>query len=49
MLSARTSKRLDGIETCKRVMSARQRKTLIVCTSCHDKIHAGKLESRLAA
>lgn len=33
----------DGTETWKRLMIARNRKTLVICVECHDLLHAGKL------
>jgi hypothetical protein len=30
----------------KRMMSARKRKTLVLCKKCHDDLHAGRLDSR---
>jgi group II intron reverse transcriptase/maturase len=32
-----------GTETWKRLMVARQRKTIALCIECHDKLHAGTL------
>jgi len=32
-----------GLEPWKRVMIARNRKTLVLCVECHDLLHAGKL------
>lgn len=32
-----------GTETWKRLMVARQRKTIVLCVECHDKLHAGTL------
>jgi group II intron reverse transcriptase/maturase len=32
-----------GLETWKRVMIARNRKTLVLCVECHDLLHVGKL------
>ncbi|KJU83685.1 RNA-directed DNA polymerase [Candidatus Magnetobacterium bavaricum] len=33
----------DGKEQWQKLMSARKRKTLVLCWSCHHKLHAGKL------
>lgn len=33
----------DGTEKWKRLMIARNRKTLVLCVKCHDLLHAGKL------
>ena len=35
----------DGKEPWQRLMSARRRKTLVLCVQCHDLLHAGKLPS----
>ncbi|WP_353620167.1 hypothetical protein [Thalassotalea sp. G20_0] len=46
MLSGRTQRKLEGLETTKtwqRLMIARNRKTLVLCVECHDLLHAGKL------
>jgi len=32
-----------GVETWKRLMMARKRKTLVLCVECHDRLHAGTL------
>jgi Type II intron maturase len=32
-----------GTQTWQRLMIARQRKTLVLCVECHDKLHAGTL------
>ena len=32
-----------GTETWQRLMVARQRKTIVLCVECHDKLHAGTL------
>jgi RNA-directed DNA polymerase len=32
-----------GVQTWQRLMMARKRKTLVLCTNCHDKLHAGTL------
>lgn len=44
MHHVRTLKGLSGKKAWEKVMIARRRKTLAVCTTCHDKIHAGKLD-----
>ncbi len=36
----------DGTETWKRLMIARNRKTLVLCVTCHDLLHAGKLPDK---
>ena len=33
----------DGKEPWQKLMSARRRKTLVLCVKCHDLLHAGKL------
>jgi hypothetical protein len=52
MLTERTSRRLEGIkkgtELWKRLMIAMNRKTLVLCETCHDQLHAGTLKSRRA-
>ena len=40
----RKLKDLKGKQDWEKRMSARRRKTLAVCSKCHDKIHAGKLD-----
>jgi group II intron reverse transcriptase/maturase len=35
----------DGKEPWQKIMIARQRKTLVLCVTCHDQLHAGKLPS----
>jgi len=39
----RRLKDLKGKAAWERAMIARRRKTMVLCTSCHDKLHAGKL------
>jgi len=34
---------IKGASTWQRLMSARKRKTLVLCVECHDKLHAGTL------
>lgn len=36
-----------GVESWKRLMIARQRKTLVLCIKCHDQLHAGRLSDRI--
>ena len=40
----RKLKDLKGKQDWEKRMSARRRKTLALCSKCHDKIHAGKLD-----
>ena len=40
----RKLKDLNGKQEWEKVMIARRRKTLVMCHSCHDKLHAGKLQ-----
>lgn len=40
----RKLKNLKGKEDWERMMIARQRKTMALCQSCHDKIHSGKID-----
>ena len=42
----RTLKDLQGKQWWEQVMSARKRKTLILCNECHILLHAGKLSKR---
>src|SRR6266498_733719 len=35
----------DGKERWQKLMSARRRKTMVLCVECHDLLHAGKLPS----
>ena len=44
MHHVRKLKDLKGKEFWEKRMIARRRKTLAVCSNCHDKIHAGKLD-----
>ena len=39
----RKLKDVKGKESWKQLMIARNRKTLVLCAVCHDKLHAGKL------
>ena len=36
-------KDLKGKSNWEKLMISRHRKTLVLCVSCHDKLHAGKL------
>lgn len=40
----RKLKNLKGKAYWEKMMLARKRKTLVLCTSCHHKLHAGKLD-----
>lgn len=40
----RRLKDLQGKERWERLMIARKRKTMALCKTCHDKLHAGKLD-----
>jgi len=42
----RKLKDLLGKEWWEQVMSARKRKTMVLCNECHDLLHAGKLSNR---
>ena len=42
----RKLKDLQGKQWWEQVMSARKRKTLILCNECHILLHAGKLSKR---
>ncbi|RXF70552.1 reverse transcriptase domain-containing protein [Arcticibacter tournemirensis] len=44
MHHVRKLKDLKGKTEWEKIMVARRRKTLAVCSKCHDKIHAGKLD-----
>jgi hypothetical protein len=44
MHHVRKLKDLKGKTEWEKLMIARRRKTLAVCSKCHDKIHAGKLD-----
>lgn len=44
MHHVRKLKDLEGKKDWEKRMIARKRKTLAVCSKCHDKIHAGKLD-----
>ena len=39
----RAVKDLKGKERWKQIMISKQRKTLVLCVPCHDKLHSGKL------
>lgn len=40
----RRLKDLKGKKRWEKLMIARRRKTLALCASCHDKLHAGELD-----
>jgi predicted metal-binding protein len=44
MHHVRKLKDLDGKGFADKMMQARKRKTIAVCHSCHQKIHAGKID-----
>ena len=40
----RKLKNLKGKKRWEKLMIARKRKTLVLCSECHDDLHAGKLD-----
>jgi hypothetical protein len=42
----RKLKDVKGKEAWERIMTARRRKTMVLCSECHDLLHAGKLSYR---
>jgi group II intron reverse transcriptase/maturase len=42
LANLKTKRGGQGLATWAQIMAARQRKTLVVCSQCHDDIHAGR-------